>query len=515
MEHVQPGGKAAPERKPAPGGKGKLTPEEKPSPDGKSPSAGNKAKVTLQSKLWRMILFVALPPMIAVIAIAFTGISYALKYHAILNNVTVASDFNQNFKDVVDNKMYHFVIDSQYSEGLPNVIDEVESAEAIASRLLETTTEKESLRAIRSVLSLCKNLKDKMQQIAQTDDYDARMDQLSKNVYIMTGLIQDYMYTYLYYEAAHLNALQSSMVTNMIMLIVGIVILSMGLLYFLLAKSRQLSSRIVDPIDHICDRLEAIGKGSLLVCEPVGAEVEEVQLLSDGIENMVGHLKRLIDTNAEQEKQRRRTELALLQAQINPHFLYNTLDTIIWLIESGEIAEAVRMVSSLSNFFRFSLSRGQNVITLAEEAQHIRSYLEIQQMRYRDLMSYDIDIPAALEDYILPKLTLQPLVENALYHGIKNRRRKGTIHVTCATEGDDLVLVVADDGAGMSAERLGEMRDMLMDGKGEGFGLRAVHQRIRILFGEAYGLTLTSAPDQGTRVIVTIPMTTADKEMAT
>ena len=478
------------------------------------PSGGSKGKVTLQSKLWRMILFVALPPMIAVIAIASIGISYALKYHAILNNVTVASDFNQNFKDVVDNKMYHFVIDSQYSEGLSNVIEEVESAEAIASRLLETTTEKDSLRAIRSVLSLCQNLKEKMQQIAQTEDYDARMDQLSKNVYITTGLIQDYMYTYLYYEAAHLNALQSSMVASMIKLIAVVVVLSMGLLYFLLAKSRQLSSRIVDPIDRICDRLEAIGKGSLLVCEPIGAEVEEVQLLSDGIESMVGHLKRLIETNTEQEKQRRRTELALLQAQINPHFLYNTLDTIIWLIESGEIGEAVRMVSSLSNFFRFSLSRGQNVITIAEEAQHIRSYLEIQQMRYRDLMTYEIDIPEELAQYTLPKLTLQPLVENALYHGIKNRRRKGSIHVACAVRDGSLVLTVADDGAGMTAERLAEMRESLKDGKGEGFGLRAVHQRIQILFGNEYGLAVESAPDRGTQVFVTIPMQTADKEMA-
>ena len=278
------------------------------------------------------------------------------------------------------------------------------------------------------------------------------------------------------------------------------------MLVFLLAKSRRLSNRIVDPIDTICERLEAIGKGSLLVCEPIQADVEEVQLLTDGIENMVGHLKRLIDKNAEQEKQRRNTELALLQAQINPHFLYNTLDTIIWLIESREIGEAVKMVSSLSNFFRFSLSRGQNVITIAEEAQHIRSYLEIQQMRYRDLMEYDIDIPIDLENFMLPKLTLQPLVENALYHGIKNRRRKGFIRVTCRAQDETLVLEVVDDGAGMSKERLIEMQEALTDGKGEGFGLRTVHQRIQILFGEQYGLTLESTPGTGTKVIVKIPM---------
>jgi two-component system sensor histidine kinase YesM len=336
---------------------------------------------------------------------------------------------------------------------------------------------------------------------------------LENNIYILTDLIQKYMYTYLYYEAAHLNALQSTMITSMIVLMGGVVILSLVLLYFLLTNSRKLSRRIVNPIDKICERLEAIGKGSLLVCEPIQADVEEVQLLSDGIESMVGDLKRQIDKNTEQEKQRRRTELALLQEQINPHFLYNTLDTIIWLIESQEIGKAVKMISSLSNYFRFSLSRGQNVITLAEEEQHIRSYLEIQQMRYRDLMEYEIDIPDQLKNFILPKLTLQPLVENALYHGIKNRRRKGFIRVTGREQNELLILEVMDDGTGMTEERLNAVRSSMVDGRREGFGLMTVHQRIQILFGGEYGLAVESTPEEGTRIIVTIPMQTIDKEM--
>jgi len=292
-----------------------------------------------------------------------------------------------------------------------------------------------------------------------------------------------------------------------------VVVLALALLFLLLTYSRKLSRRIVDPIDMLCDRLVAIGRGGLLVMEPIQADVEEVQLLSDGIESMVGHLKRLIERNTEQEKQRRKTELALLQAQINPHFLYNTLDTIIWLIESGEISESVAMVGSLSNFFRFSLSRGQNVITLKEEQQHIRSYLEIQHMRYRDLMEYEIDIPEELEAYILPKLTLQPLVENALYHGIKIRRRKGLIRVSGRIDGEHLILEVADDGSGMTEERLEEVRSSLIDGRKEGFGLRTVHQRIQILFGTEYGLSIESTPDIGTRILVKIPMRTSEKEM--
>lgn len=472
-----------------------------------------KVKKAMQSNLWKMILIVALPLTAVIIAIALIGIVYALQYHAVLNNVTMASDFNQNFKDDVDLKMYYYVIDSQYSEGLPE--DEVRSAKAIASKLIDTTTEKNSLRAISSVLNLCQNLEDKMLQIAKTNEYDSRMDQLKKNIYSFTDLIQKYMYTYLYHEAAHLNALQSSMVSNMIFFIGTVVVLSLVLLYFLLTYSRKLSRRIVDPIDEICNRLEAIGKGSLSVCEPIQADAEEVQLLSDGIENMVGRLKQLIEKNTAQEKQRRRTELALLQAQINPHFLYNALDTIVWLIESGEIGGAVTMVGSLSNFFRFSLSRGQNVITLAEEEQHIRSYLEIQQMRYRDLMEYTIEIENRLKGFILPKLTLQPLVENALYHGIKISRRKGSIRVIGRRQGDCIVLEVTDDGSGMNIERLETVRASLAYDKSEGFGLRTVHQRIQILFGKEYGLSIESTPDIGTRVIVTIPMRTCEKEMET
>ncbi len=468
-------------------------------------------KITMQSKLWRMILIVALPLMIVIIILAALGIGYALQYNSILNNVTTASDFNQNFKDDVDLKMYYYVINSQYSEGLP--IEEVHSAKTIARTLTDTTTEKDSLRAINSVLNLCHNLEDKMQQIAETKEYDSRVEQLENNIYITTGLVEEYMYTYLYYEAAHLDALQSTMLRNTVVLMIAVVFLSLVLLFILLTKSRKLSRRIVDPIDVLCERLEAIGKGHLLVCEPVQADVEEVQLLSDGIENMVGRLKRQIDKNTQQEKQRRRTELALLQAQINPHFLYNTLDTIIWLIESGEIKEAVNMVGSLSNFFRFSLSRGQNVITLAEEEQHIKSYLEIQQMRYRDLMEYEIDIPKQLKKYILPKLTLQPLVENALYHGIKISRRKGYIIVTCRAQDDCLVLEVSDDGSGMTKQRLEEVQVSLKDGGREGFGLRTVNQRIQLLFGKKYGLTVESTADIGTRVTVIIPMKIMDKEM--
>jgi len=139
-------------------------------------------KIKMQNRLWNMIIIVALPLMLVIFALAIVGIAYAFRYNAILSNVTTASEFNQNFKDDVDLKMYYYVIDSQYSEGLP--LGEVKSAKEIAQKLSDTTTKKDSIRAISSVLSLCNNLEQKMQQIAETEEYDSRVDQLEKNIYI-------------------------------------------------------------------------------------------------------------------------------------------------------------------------------------------------------------------------------------------------------------------------------------------------------------------------------------------
>ena len=195
----------------------------------------------------------------------------------------------------------------------------------------------------------------------------------------------------------------------------------------------------------------------------------------------------------------------LFRSQIDPHFLYNTMDTIIWLIEADRPQAAVEMVSNLSDFFRHCLSKGEDVITLAEEERHVRSYLQIQHARYKDILDYEIQIDPALQNVTLPKLTLQPLVENALYHGIKCKRGKGHIRITSKTEDGDILLQIADDGAGMSPERLEALRRAMATGERVGFGLVTVHERLRLLFGSPYGLTLASQEGAGTTVTARIP----------
>ena len=206
----------------------------------------------------------------------------------------------------------------------------------------------------------------------------------------------------------------------------------------------------------------------------------------------------------------RATELKLLQAQINPHFLYNTLDTIIWLAEAGDSRQVVTMVSALSDFFRTTLSKGRDYITVREEEAHIRSYLQIQKFRYRDILEYEIRIPEELYQYQILKLTLQPLVENALYHGIKNKRGMGHIRVTGERRGDRLVFRVWDNGKGMEPEELERVRKLIRGSQAggdgpSGFGLFNVAQRIFLNYGAEYSLSMESVTGEWTEAVVEIP----------
>lgn len=197
-----------------------------------------------------------------------------------------------------------------------------------------------------------------------------------------------------------------------------------------------------------------------------------------------------------------------MQSQINPHFLYNTLDAIIWLAEAGEQKKVVDMVGSLSEFFRTSLNRGKDIITIEEELNHVRSYLEIQQVRYQDILEYEICVPEEFNKYLIPKITIQPLVENALYHGIKNKRGQGRILVKAEKEEKFFYIQIEDNGIGIKEERLEQVRagirDRVLTGK-DIYGLYNVNERIRLNFGEKYGIFIESVYEEMTVVSIALP----------
>ncbi len=458
---------------------------------------------SVQDGLHRLV--VAISVLLAVILTSALAmmLSFNSHYARLLHNVTMASEFNQEFKNNIDQKMYYYVIESQYSEGLP--VAEVNAAQELAKALIDTTTQKDSRQAITSVLNLCENLEEKIYQIQSTTDYDSRLSQLENNIYILTSLVQDYMYTYLYLEAAELNAVQQNVTERLGIEIVLITLITAAVITALLRYSIRLSRSIADPLVALSQRAQEVKEGDLSLREPVRSEVPEIQTLSVGMEQMIARLGAQMKESQQRQESLRKTELALLQAQINPHFLYNTMDTIIWLIEAEKTEEAVDMVSNLSDFFRHSLSKGEDVITLEEEERHVRSYLQIQHVRYKSVMDYTVDIDPALHPALIPKLTLQPLVENALYHGIKLKRSVGMIQISGKREGSIIVLQVADNGVGMTAERLEALRRAMESNTRVGFGLSAVHQRLQLQFGREYGLSIASQDGIGTTVTVRIP----------
>ena len=458
---------------------------------------------SIKGRLRHLVAAISIVLAVLLVSVLLMLGSYSSHYARLLHNVTTASEFNREFKDTIDLRMYYYVIESQYSQGLP--IEEVRAAQTLAKSLIDTTFQKNSRQAITSVLDLCENLEGKIYQIEETSDYDQRLTQLENNVYVLTSLVEEYMYTYLYYEAAELNAVQQ-VVTRQAGVEIALIILAAALaIVFLLRYSIRLSRSITAPLEELCRRAERVDAGDLTVQEPVPSEIREIRTLSEGMEQMIGWLDDQMGEIKRRQESLRRTELALLQAQINPHFLYNTMDTIIWLIEADKQQEAVEMVANLSSFFRHSLSKGEDVITLAEEERHVRSYLQIQHARYQDIMEYILDIDPGLHDAMLPKLTLQPLVENALYHGIKLKRAKGTIRITATLADGCVLLRVEDNGVGITPQRLAQLRDAMERQERVGFGLSAVNQRLRLQFGPEYGLRLDSEEGQGTTVTARIP----------
>ena len=245
--------------------------------------------------------------------------------------------------------------------------------------------------------------------------------------------------------------------------------------------------------------------------------VDEITELGMSFNIMIGKIKELLDSKIKEQENLKKAELRALQAQINPHFLYNTLDTIIWMAESKKTDDVVNIVTALSSFFRISLSKGMDWITIGEEVERIRSYLTIQKMRYRDILDFKIEVDKDVAENTILKLLLQPLVENALYHGIKNKRQVGTISVRARRKGEDEVLLeVEDDGIGFTPGKLAQLRAELDDDSGDiklesGFGIGNVNNRIRLYYGKQYGLSIDSEYSTGTCVTLVIP---AKMEMA-
>ena len=377
--------------------------------------------------------------------------------------------------------------------------------------LEELTESQENRKRLTSVKKYLNNLGTYIgrieDNIREGNRYEDNIEIWENDVQIVTSLVGDTMSRYIYYEIRGIQESRQQYQGFFVNMIRFSVIAFALILMLCLFLSYYIPLSITRPIRRLTQVTDQVAKGDLTVRSDVTGGLE-ARVLSDSMNTMIDKINELLEQVKTEQVRLRKAEFELLQSQINPHFLYNTLDAIVWLAEAGEQKKVVSMVGSLSDFFRISLNQGQDILDVREELQHVRSYLEIQQMRYQDILQYEICVPEELYSSRIPKITLQPLVENALYHGIKNKRGKGMIRIDGEMEDSDCILRITDNGRGMTPERLGQVREGIRNRNAcetEIYGLYNVNERIRLNFGEKYGITITSTYGEGTCVTVRLP----------
>lgn len=470
----------------------------------------------IKMKLLTLILVALVPLVIITIYLIYSLLNYSRAYEDIVSNMTVANKYNVYFKEDMDESLYKLTVgyvtfDSiDEDESLKNPYSMINEMRQDLTVLLDDT-DGNSRDWLMSLLRNTETLEMKINVIKENleegERYDENMLMLDNDIYILTDLIEEDIQHFIYYQTEDMENLQKQLHDRVYNFIIFWGLVSAVIVLITIVMAIFMVKDITKPINELCDVTDRIAGGDFESRAEIKTD-DELMVLANSVNDMSEHLEIMVDTIKEDEAKMRHAELRLLQEQINPHFLYNTLDTIVWLIESGKSEEAINVVMSLSEFFRLVLSHGKELITIREEEQHIRSYLDIQQIRYRDILEYEIDIDDEVYDYVIQKMTLQPLVENSLYHGIKYKRAKGNIKVTGRKEGDNIVFFVKDDGVGMDEETLNNIREEIANKCKDtktGFGLANVNERIRMHFGMQYGMEIDSVKDQGTTIKIVIP----------
>lgn len=476
----------------------------------------------LASKIRYSYVIVILPILVFMGVCVVTLISQNRRYNEIIDAAGKASEFSLDFKKDFDYETYLVIVESKsYEESeLEDMLNEATRVVDSLDEKVEISSENaDRLEDIRKYLNNLRTYTTRIRDNLKTGDkYEDNIEIWENDVQIVTGLVRETILQFIYYEIQDMQQVKNEMQNLYTRVFTYSFIAALVILVMVIYITYMISQSITSPVRELSRVTARVAGGDM----SVRANLEtgaELGVLSWSLDEMIERINNLLSQVRTEQENLRVAELELLQAQINPHFLYNTLDTIIWLAEAGDQSKVVSMVGSLSDFFRASLGQGRDIVTIGDEIRHVSSYLEIQQVRYQDILTYSIDVPEEIYISKIPKITLQPLVENALYHGIKNRRGGGCITITGKVESKCVYLYIEDNGIGMTEERLeqinrkinaGEKTENEADAGGnreeaEIFGLYNVNERIRLKFGSRYGIHIDSEFGKGTVVTVLLP----------
>lgn len=435
------------------------------------------------------------------------------QYDSIIANITTANSINGYIKPAINSEMWDIVAGKkEFSQGQQyQIIDDVNDKLWWMKANTDSDKAEIKLDVILRTMQTMTRYVDKMgEQMAQGSRVKDN-EQVLENIRGVSELVEDLTQEYVLFEVNRAEENYREIQRHFVRWTVVYLALMLAAVVFSVGAAWIISESIYVPIKKLHNVTTTIAENDLqvLVTSDNANEIAELGL---SFNIMIGKIREMLESKIKEQENLKKAEFRALQAQINPHFLYNTLDTIIWMAESKRNDQVIEIVRALSSFFRITLSKGRDWITIREEIERTQSYLTIQKMRYRDILDYRIEADAAVLDNTILKMTLQPIVENAIYHGIKNRRRGGLVTVRIYRGEDSRIyLEVEDDGIGFTRYKLAQVQNKLSDTAGDidlregGFGLENVNKRIKLYYGKEYGLSIASEYQQGTRVVVTIP----------
>ena len=446
-------------------------------------------------------------------------LSYSRRYDAIITNITTANSISGSIKPDIDNEMWKVVAGKvDFAEGKQyDIIDDVNIKLQRMTENTDSHRAKVKLDVIHRTMQTLTQYVDLMGNKIEHNSTAADNEAVLENIRFVSGVIEEVVQDYVLFEVHRTEGLYQAMREGFVRWEILSIVLIFSAIAFSVVAAWGLSRSIYTPIKKLHDVTTTITKNDLQALV-TSDNVDEITELGLSFNIMIGKIKDLLDSKIKEQENLKKAELRALQAQINPHFLYNTLDTIIWMAEAKKTDQVIEIVSALSSFFRISLSKGRDWITIGEEVERTRSYLTIQKIRYRDILDFKIEVDEKVSTYTTLKLILQPLVENALYHGIKNKRQGGTIIVRAKPKSEDEVMLeVEDNGIGFTPEKLAQLQAELEDDSGDiklesGFGIGNVNKRIGLYYGKHYGLSVKSEYYTGTCVTLIIPAIKADVE---
>ena len=461
-----------------------------------------------------MLLLICVVPLTILLAyLLIMTNKISSEYDGIVRRITKANAYNINFKEDMDYVMYIIVVNSERAEELVDTEQPhrmIQAAREVFGELYEEADSEYAANRLSSILKSLDTLEDRVEEIEKdalvTGLYETNMERLDLNIRVLTELIQEQIQYYIYYETTNMEELRMGIRADVESAITAITVILVLILLGAWMVSRRIVRGITEPIQRLCEAAQAAGSGDFAI-RAQDEELDELSVLNSSFNQMVEEIGHLVEDIRVEELNLRAAELRVLQEQINPHFLYNTLDIIVWMIENEKQADAVKVVTALARFFRISLSRGKSIIPVRDELEHVRNYLMIQHMRFKNRFTYEIEADEDVMELASVKLILQPLVENAVYHGMEFMDGDGEIRIRVYRDGEDLYMRVSDNGLGMTKEQVEGMftdKPHVKSGSGSGIGVRNVNERIRLYFGQEYGLSIESELDEGT--VVTIHM---------